>query len=149
MLNLKLQIMKNLKLLFIGALLCAFALNGSAQSVSEHLNTTWNIRVECDGVVDFIYGPVDLHRIRHFNPETNALDWAKFMFQSDGLVSWKTGETFSVNFKRKIDVGETEDVFITRFNLRGDAGTHILVTKYWILDKTTGVWTETEETKCM
>ena len=61
-----------------------------------------------------------------------------------------TGEVFSVNLTRKIDYGEMENVIVTRFNLRGNMGSHILVTRYWYVDPITGtILTEIDETKCL
>lgn len=141
--------MKTLRLFFVLALMCSFTLNSMAQSKSIQVVKSWYIPFECDGVYDEITGDVNLHIVRHFNTETNVLEWVKISYNSDVLVSHSTGEAFSVNFTRKIDIGEFEEVWKTRINLKGNAGTHILITRYWIYDITNDEWTETDEIKCL
>ena len=142
--------MKTLKYFFMVALLSSFAICVNAQSEITNPTSTYYIYVECDGVGDYIMGVVELHRIRHYNPNTSALEWVKLMFKSNEMVSMSTGEVFSVNLTRKIDYGEMENVIVTRFNLRGNIGSHILVTRYWYVDPITGtILTEIDETKCL
>jgi hypothetical protein len=142
--------MKTLKYFFMVALLSSFAIGVNAQSEITNPTATYWIYVECDGVPDYITGKVELHRIRHYNPNTSVLEWVKLMFKSNSMVSVSTGEVFSVNLTRKIDYGEMENVIVTRFNLRGNMGSHILVTRYWYVDPSTGeILTEIDETKCL
>jgi hypothetical protein len=119
----------------------------SAQSFIDNPQSPWYLTVECDRVRDWIIGEVNMHLVEHFNPKTSVLEWVKIMFKSDVMVSQTTGEKFSVNFTRRIDLGDTENIFITRFILRGNEGTIILATKYWHYDKITGIWTQTEDAK--
>lgn len=141
--------MKALKLLLASFILFGFALSSSAQSVTYKGEGSWEIWAACDGVWDQIMGPIDVHQVAHFNPNTGDLEWVLISFVSDALVSTNTGEVFSINFYRKIQIDPNENVYVTRFNLRGDEGSHILVTKFWHFDKSTGIWTETDETKCL
>ena len=141
--------MKTLGLFFVLALMCCFTLNSVAQSKSDHVVASWFIPFECDGVPDVLTGTVNLHRVMNFNTKTNVLEWVKLNFNSEVLVSESTGEVFSVNLTRKIDIGEFEEFYITRLNLKGNAGTHILITKYWIYDVANDEWTDTDETKCL
>lgn len=141
--------MKAVKFFFAAILLSSFITVAEAQSIIENPIVTYWIKVECDGVLDYITGDVELHRIKHFNPKTSVLEWVKFMFKSNEMVSVSTGEVFSVNLTRKIDYGEMENVIVTRFNLRGNMGSHILVTRYWYVDPITGEMTEIDETKCL
>lgn len=124
-------------------------MSSNAQSETSKYDDTWGIWVTCDGVFDIINGPGYVHKVKHFDPKTGVQDWFKLSFKSDKLVSMKTGEVFSVNFYRKLKISSSEAVETIRFNLRGDAGSHILVTRVWLLDIVTGEWTETDKTKCM
>jgi len=140
--------MKNLKLLFLVALMCGFALSSNAQSDSRSFETYWNLFVTCDGVVDKISGPVYGHVVDHYNPKTGVFEWYKFVFRSDELKSKRTGEIFSVSFyQRGTLIDDRYDTW--HFNLRGDEGSHILVSVLWTLDVSTGTWTRTMTTKCM
>ena len=150
--------MKKLNLLLLSVFLCGFALNSNAQSDTRKFETTWDIWVNCDGVWDVISGPVHGLVVDHFNPVTGVFEWYKFVFKSDELVSRNTGEVFSVSFYER---GTTDgdfnsdpadgDLYITtRFNLRGDEGSHILVTVIWAYDFSTDTWTRIKKTaKCM
>lgn len=140
--------MKKLNLLLLGVLFCAFALNSNAQSDTRAFETFWNIPVPCNGG-DLISGPAHGHVVDHFNPVTGVFEWYKFNLFSDELVSTKTGEVFSVNLSEK---GKTDgdytiwpptgDLYqIIRFNLRGNEGSHIIVTKSWTYDFSSNKWT--------
>ena len=137
-------------------LLCCFALSSNAQSDTRKFETDWNINVNCDGVKDKISGPVHGHVVDHYNPKTGVFEWYKFNLFSNELISRNTGEVFSVNFFQR---GKTDgsfpwpyggDAYITtRFNLRGDQGTHILVTYSWSYDFFSNKWTFTlKSSKC-
>lgn len=143
--------MKKLNLLLLVVLLCGFALNSNAQSETRAFEQFFNIGVNCDGVTDLISGPVHGHVVDHYNPKTGVFEWYKFNFQSNELVSQNTGEVFSVSYFTR---GTTDGDFTywpasgdtqmtTRFNLRGDKGSHILVTYSWSYDFSAGTWTFT------
>lgn len=139
--------MKKLKLLFLGALVCGFALNLNAQSDSRAFETSWNLWVNCDGVWDNISGPVHGHVVDHYNPKTGVFEWYKFNFQSKELVSNNTGEVFSISYHQR---GQLIDDMYDKwhFNLRGNEGSHILVTVLWTLDVSTGFWSREMTTRC-
>ena len=150
--------MKKLNLLLLGVLWCGFALNSNAQSDTRAWDNFWNIGVNCDGVVDVISGPVHGHVVDHFNPNTGVFEWYKFNAFSDELVSGSTGEVFSFSYFEK---GKTDgdynfwppsgDLYNTiRFNLRGNEGSHILVTYFWSYDFSADTWTFTlKKAKCL
>lgn len=141
--------MKNLKFLLLGVLWCGFALNSNAQSETREFETDWTIKVRCDGVLNVISGPVHGHVVDHYNPNTGVFEWYQYFFNSDELVSQTTGEVFSVHFRDRGNIDG--DCYITkRFNLRGDEGSHILVTVIWSYDLSTNTWTRIKRTvKCM
>jgi hypothetical protein len=132
--------MKNLKLLFLVALLSGFTLNSSAQSEVRYFEQTMTFRPNCDGVVDVITGPVHGHVVDHYNPKTGVFEWFTFNILGSALVSQTTGELFSISGKTN---GKTEgdwagtlgDTYIKfRRNLRGNLGSHYLVTIVWFYD---------------
>ncbi|MEN8229341.1 MAG: hypothetical protein ABFS38_14375 [Bacteroidota bacterium] len=141
--------MKKLNLLLLGILLCGFALSSNAQSDTRAFENTWNIRVNCDGVVDVISGQMHGHVVDHYNPQTGVFEWYKFNFFFDEFVSENTGEVFSGSYFNK--GGLVGDRYWTmRFNLRGDQGSHILVTVIWFYDASTNTWTRIKKSaKCM
>lgn len=140
--------MKKLKYVFFAAILCGFALSVNAQSDSRAFETDWWLKVNCDGVVDWIHGPVHGHVVDHYNPITGVFEWYKFNFQSKELVSFNTGEVFSVSYYQRGQlIDDKYDMW--RFNLRGNLGTHILVTIIWTLDVDSGTWSVERKTKCM
>ena len=148
--------MKKSKLLLLGVLLCGFALNSNAQSDSRKFENTTELWVNCDGVQDIISGPMHGVVVDHFNPKTGVFEWFKFTFQSKELVSSNTGEVFSVSYFKKgtIDgdwnTGEGNRYITTHFNLRGNEGSHILVTVIWSYDFSTNTWTLVQgTTKCL
>jgi len=139
--------MKNLKLLFLVALMCGFALNSTAQSVTSDYETDWTYYTMCEGVLDIISGPVHVKQVNHYNPKTGVLEWFKWSIHSDELVSLFTGEVFSVNSFHKSD--HDPNVWLDgtfRYNLRGDQGTHVLVTIIWTYDADTGTYIRTKRT---
>lgn len=150
--------MKNLKLLFVCALLCGFALNSNAQSEVRYWENTFTFRASCDGVVDIITGPVHGHVVDHYNPVTGVFEWYKFNILGSELVSQNTGEIFAISGS---EVGKTEgdfgdptvvgDVYWkARRNLRGNQGSHYLVTIIWFFDASDNTWSLLEgETKCL
>lgn len=140
--------MKNLKLLFLAAALCGFALSSNAQSDAREFETYWSLKVNCDGVVDWISGPVHGHVVDHYNPVSGVFEWYKFNFQSKELVSSNTGEVFSCSFFQRGKLIDNKfDMW--RFNLRGSEGSHILVTISWTFDVDTGTWTFSKKAKCL
>ena len=145
--------MKKLKLLLLVVLLCGFALNSNAQSVphpfERPLNNPWDLKINCDGVEDVLSGPVHGHVVDHFNPKTGVFEWYKFNFTGE-LVSKNTEEAFSVNFFQKGDHDPDVYVETKRFNLRGNQGSHILVTVIWFWDNNTSTFGIIKKTvKCI
>ena len=146
--------MKKINLLLLGVLLCAFALHSNAQSVPFTTETFWNFKVNCDGVVDIISGQVHVQGVEHHNPVTGVKEWYKYNLFSKELVSANTGEVFSVNrFQKGKTDGDfaiwpfTGDIYTTsRFNLRGDQGSHYLVTLIGVWDFSTGITTTLKKT---
>ena len=148
--------MKNLKLLFVCALLCGFALNSNAQSEVRYWENTWTFQPSCDGVVDVIIGPVHGYVVDHYNPVTGVFEWYKFNILGSELISQTTGEIFSISGK---DNGKTEgdwagtlgDTYLKfRRNLRGNQGSHYLVTIIWFFDASDNTWSLLEgKTKCL
>lgn len=140
--------MKNLKLVFIAAILCGFALSVNAQSDSRAFENYWWLKVKCNGVSDWIHGPVNGHVVDHYNPITGVFEWYKFNFQGKELISMNTGEVFSCHFFQKGKL--VDDRFdMWRFNLKGSEGSHILVTIIWTLNPDNGTWTVERKTKCL
>ncbi|MCK4978890.1 MAG: hypothetical protein KAS62_00770 [Candidatus Delongbacteria bacterium] len=141
--------MKNLKLLFLGALVCGFALNSNAQSVTCEYETYWNFPTLCDGDFYFVSGMVHGHRVDHYNPKTDVLEWYKWSVQSEELVWTRNDEVFSVNFFHKSDFDPDGLVQTFRFNLRGDQGSHILFTVIKLWDDNINKWVILRKTaKC-
>lgn len=141
--------MKNLKLLFLGALVCGFALSSNAQSVSYEYETYWSFPTLCDGEFNWVSGMVYGHRVDHYNPKTGELEWYKFTVKSDELFWTKNDEVFSVNFyhKNKLDPDALVKTF--RFNLKGDQGSHILFNRTLIWDANIGEWVKIKDkAKC-
>lgn len=142
--------MKKLNLLLLGVLFGAFALNSNAQSVTYDYETFWKFPTMCDGEFYWISGMVNGHRVDHYNPKTCELEWFKFTVKSNDLVWNKNGEVFSVNFYHKYDFDPVAPVRTYRFNLRGDQGSHILVTKILVWDSITNTWSHIKNTaKCL
>ena len=124
-------------------------MNSNAQSETRAFEEFRNIKVNCDGVKDVISGTVHGHVVDHFNPKTGVFEWYKYNFTGE-LVSENTGEVFSVSFFDKGNLEMDVDRKLTkRFNLRGDQGSHILVTIIWSYDVSANTWTLTKKVKCM
>jgi len=142
--------MKNLKFLFLFALVCGFALNSNAQSVSYEYAENMFFYTLCDGVLDIIYGPVYGTRVDHYNPKTGELEWFKYSVRSEELVSQFTGEIFSVNKFHKEDLDPDNPVKSFHFNLRGSEGSHIILNRILNYDASTNTWYKIKDhAKCV
>lgn len=130
--------MKKLKLVFLAAILCSFALYSNAQSVSYDYETFWNFPTMCDGNWHPVSGMVYGHRVDHFNPETEELEWYKWTVKGEDLTWTKNGEVFSVNFYHKWDFDPVAPVRTYIFNLRGSEGSHILFHRVLMWDDSIG-----------
>jgi hypothetical protein len=142
--------MNKLKLLFLAALLCGFALNSNAQSATCEYETYWNFPTLCDGEFYWVSGMVYGKRVDHYNPKTGVLEWYKFTVKSDELVWQKNDEVFTVNFFHKSDFDPDAPVKTFHFNLRGDQGSHILFNRILLWDNNIDEWVRIKDkAKCL
>ena len=144
--------MKTFKLLLLSVFFCFFVMSSYSQSFTDKYEWEFNdwrdfyVMVECDGVVDWIYGDVQVHRVLHANPKTGIFDWYKHSRKGIDLQSWNTGEKFKMNYTRKIDFnGMDVNVWSFHVNLKGDAGTHIIYSFVEEYDPATDTWTVLDE----
>ena len=142
--------MKNLKFLFLAAVLCGFALSSNAQSDTYDYETFWWFPTMCEGEWYPVSGMVYGKRVDHYNPKTGELEWYKFTVKGDDLTWTKNDEVFTVNFYHKWDFDPAAQVRTYRFNLRGDQDSYILVTKILLWDSDVGDWIKIRNTaKCL
>jgi len=148
--------MKKFNLLLLGVIFCGLAINANAQSETRYWENTWTLKVNCDGVVDILKGPVHGYVVDHYNPVTGVFEWYKFNVKSAELVSQITGEIFRLNgfTKGKTEgdyagtLGDTYETY--RRKLKGNQGSHYLVDIVWFFDASTKTWTLLEkEIKCL
>ena len=154
--------MKKLNLLLLSVILFALALNATAQTEVFYKETNWApLEIDCngDGVIDDVLsGTQWCQLIHHYNPITEVFEWYINRWKAE--LTSASGEVFSVNYYiRGITDGDFNngdlnwggDTHITiRYNARGSAGSHYLVTSIWFFDFATGTMDLIKNTvKCL
>ena len=140
--------MKTLVVLF-SILFCMAISNVNAQSVSEKetVNDYYYLECNCDGVWDWLYGPITYHMITHFGKDGKE-DWINWQFRSAEFVNLRTGEKCRLSNIQKQDAwGTPGSQMGWHGNLIGDMGTHYLFSV--VFDISNGMELVKYEAKCL